>query len=63
MDHVAGYVLVLDMTARHIQEKLKKMQHPWLLCKGKKIQNHFFCIFAFLPFWTKTQLNQNFEWI
>jgi chromosome segregation ATPase len=46
-----------------IQEKLKKMQHPWLLCKGKKIQNHFFCIFAFLPFWTKTQLNQNFEWI
>ena len=36
MDHVAGYVLALDMTARHIQEKLKKMQHPWLLCKGKK---------------------------
>jgi 2-keto-4-pentenoate hydratase/2-oxohepta-3-ene-1,7-dioic acid hydratase in catechol pathway len=41
MDHVAGYVLALDMTARHIQEKLKKMQHPWLLCKGKKIH---FCV-------------------
>lgn len=34
MDHVLGYVLVLDMTARHIQETLKKQGHPWLLAKG-----------------------------
>lgn len=34
MDHVAGYVLALDMTARHIQDKLKKQGHPWLLAKG-----------------------------
>jgi acylpyruvate hydrolase len=34
MDHVLGYVLALDMTARSIQEELKKKSHPWLLCKG-----------------------------
>jgi acylpyruvate hydrolase len=34
MDHVIGYVLALDMTARNIQEELKKQSHPWLLAKG-----------------------------
>merc|ERR1712018_538080 len=34
MDHVHGYVLALDMTARHIQEELKQKRHPWLLAKG-----------------------------
>ena len=34
MDHVLGYVLVLDMTARTIQDKLKKQGHPWFLAKG-----------------------------
>ena len=34
MNHVLGYVLALDMTARHIQDKLKKQGHPWLLAKG-----------------------------
>lgn len=34
MDHVAGYVLALDMTARSVQDKLKKQGHPWLLAKG-----------------------------
>ena len=29
-----GYVLALDMTARQLQEKLKKQGHPWLLAKG-----------------------------
>lgn len=34
MDHVEGYILALDMTGRQMQEKLKKLQHPWLLAKG-----------------------------
>jgi acylpyruvate hydrolase len=34
MRHVDGYVLVLDMTARNIQDQLKKAGHPWLLAKG-----------------------------
>ncbi len=34
MEHISGYVLTLDMTARNIQDKLKKSGHPWLLAKG-----------------------------
>ena len=34
MSHVLGYVLALDMTARRVQDELKKKGHPWLLAKG-----------------------------
>ena len=34
MDHVGGYVLALDMTARDFQEEAKKKGHPWILAKG-----------------------------
>lgn len=34
MNHVAGYVLALDMTGRAVQDRLKKAGHPWLLAKG-----------------------------
>jgi len=33
MDHVSGYVLALDMTARDFQDEAKKQGHPWLLAK------------------------------
>ena len=33
MDHVGGYVLALDMTARDFQNDLKKKGHPWELAK------------------------------
>ncbi|XP_066491674.1 oxaloacetate decarboxylase, mitochondrial [Tiliqua scincoides] len=34
MDHVAGYALCLDMTARDSQEECKKKGLPWTLAKG-----------------------------
>ena len=34
MNHVAGYVLALDMTARDFQSEAKKKGTPWLLAKG-----------------------------
>jgi acylpyruvate hydrolase len=34
MDHVAGYVLALDMTARDFQRDASKKGQPWLLAKG-----------------------------
>lgn len=34
MDHVGGYVLALDMTARDFQNEAKKKGLPWLLAKG-----------------------------
>jgi acylpyruvate hydrolase len=32
--HIGGYCLALDMTARKVQDQLKKQGHPWLLAKG-----------------------------
>lgn len=34
MDHVAGYVLALDMTARDWQSKAKSKGWPWVMAKG-----------------------------
>lgn len=34
MDHVGGYVLGLDMTAREIQSAAKKKGEPWSVAKG-----------------------------
>ena len=34
MDHVAGYCLSLDMTARQLQTELKNKGLPWSLAKG-----------------------------
>lgn len=34
MDHVAGYALCLDMTARDTQEECKQKGLPWTLAKG-----------------------------
>ncbi|TMW57368.1 hypothetical protein Poli38472_003293 [Pythium oligandrum] len=34
MEHVAGYVLAIDMTARHLQDKAKKAGTPWSMAKG-----------------------------
>lgn len=33
-DHVEGYAVGLDMTARDIQAKAKKKGHPWSVAKG-----------------------------
>lgn len=33
-ENIAGYCLALDMTARKVQDQLKKQGHPWLLAKG-----------------------------
>ncbi len=33
MEHVGGYVLALDMTARDFQAEIKKKGHPWELAK------------------------------
>lgn len=34
MNHVGGYVLALDMTARDFQRDASKKGQPWLLAKG-----------------------------
>ena len=34
MDHVSGYLLCLDMTARELQEIAKKKGEPWSTAKG-----------------------------
>ena len=34
MNHIAGYVLALDMTARDFQDEAKKKGQPWSLAKG-----------------------------
>ena len=34
MDHVAGYAVALDMTARNLQMDAKKKGWPWSIAKG-----------------------------
>ncbi len=34
LEHVAGYALGLDMTARDVQQKAKDKRHPWSVAKG-----------------------------
>ncbi|MGB0649798.1 MAG: fumarylacetoacetate hydrolase family protein [Rhodothermales bacterium] len=34
LDHVAGYAVGLDMTARDIQQQAKEKGHPWSVAKG-----------------------------
>lgn len=34
LDHVAGYAVGLDMTARDLQSAAKKKGHPWSVAKG-----------------------------
>jgi 2-keto-4-pentenoate hydratase/2-oxohepta-3-ene-1,7-dioic acid hydratase in catechol pathway len=34
LDHVAGYAIGLDMTARDIQAGAKERRHPWSVAKG-----------------------------
>ncbi len=33
-NHIAGYAIGLDMTARDVQSRLKEKSHPWDLAKG-----------------------------
>ncbi|KAF3795749.1 Acylpyruvase [Nymphaea thermarum] len=46
MDHVAGYALALDMTAREIQSSAKASGLPWTVAKG---QDTFTPISSMLP--------------
>jgi 2-keto-4-pentenoate hydratase/2-oxohepta-3-ene-1,7-dioic acid hydratase in catechol pathway len=34
LDHVAGYAVGLDMTARDLQDEAKAQRHPWSVAKG-----------------------------
>lgn len=34
LDHVAGYAVGLDMTARDLQNEAKERRHPWSVAKG-----------------------------
>lgn len=34
LNHVAGYGIGIDITARDIQQKAKKKSHPWTVAKG-----------------------------
>ena len=34
LDHVAGYAVGLDMTARDLQTEAKEQRHPWSVAKG-----------------------------
>jgi acylpyruvate hydrolase len=34
MEHIGGYFVALDMTARDLQLEAKKNGHPWALSKG-----------------------------
>lgn len=46
LDHVAGYAVGLDMTARDIQQRAKEKGHPWSVAKGF---DTFAPLGAFLP--------------
>lgn len=46
MDHVSGYALALDMTARNLQTIAKSKGLPWTLAKG---QDTFCPISGFIP--------------
>ncbi|DBA02454.1 TPA: hypothetical protein N0F65_008668 [Lagenidium giganteum] len=46
MDHVAGYVLAIDMTARALQDKAKSAGLPWTQAKGN---DTFTPISEFIP--------------
>ncbi len=34
LEHVAGYTIGIDVTARDIQQKAKERSHPWTVAKG-----------------------------
>ena len=34
MEHVLGYVVCNDVTARELQDRAKRSGHPWSVCKG-----------------------------
>lgn len=34
LDHIAGYGIGIDVTARDIQQKAKEQSHPWTVAKG-----------------------------
>ncbi|PVU86738.1 hypothetical protein BB559_006417 [Furculomyces boomerangus] len=46
LDHVDGYALALDLTARDLQFKVRKMGYPWSMCKGF---DHFTPVGKFIP--------------
>jgi 2-keto-4-pentenoate hydratase/2-oxohepta-3-ene-1,7-dioic acid hydratase in catechol pathway len=46
LDHIAGYGLGIDVTARDIQQQLKDASHPWFLAKGL---DTFAPVSSFLP--------------
>ncbi len=46
LNHVAGYGLGIDVTARDIQHELKKASHPWFLAKG---MDTFTQVSSFIP--------------
>ncbi|AMM54976.1 fumarylacetoacetate hydrolase family protein [Pyrococcus kukulkanii] len=33
-DYILGYTILLDITARDLQDEARKLGHPWTLCKG-----------------------------
>ncbi|MFA4640199.1 fumarylacetoacetate hydrolase family protein [Pyrococcus kukulkanii] len=33
-DYILGYTILLDITARDLQDEARRLGHPWTLCKG-----------------------------